>query len=283
MQIFEYQLPLESTLEDEPETAWIDYETRLVISGPDEALGIVRNITERKQAERRLIRAERLAALGRLTAALAHEMNNPLQAMQSHLDLALDFPLPPAEKEDYLQIVRQEINRLTDVTRRVLNYARPQAKQPQRINLAELIEQVLVLAAKQLEQNKIKVTQNIQPVPAVLAASDQITQVFLNLVINAIEAMPQGGALLITLYQRQDHVITTFTNDGIPIPQEELQHIFEPFYTTKPEGNGLGLWVSHSLIQQHGGTLGVENLGGKQGIIVIVELPIPQEHPLENV
>ena len=281
--IFHYQLPLSDKAQEDTVFDLVDYETRLVVSGPNEVLGIVSNITERKRSERRVIRTERLAALGQLAAALAHEMNNPLQVIQSHLDLVLDFPLDPGESERYLHIIRQEIERLTDVTRRVLNYARPQANHPQLISVADLIEQVVTLTGKRLEQRRIVVKRELQDVPSVLAAPDQLIQVFLNLVINAIEAMSQGGMLRIKLFHRDDQVIASFTNEGQPIPSAVLSHIFEPFYTTKPEGNGLGLWVSHSLVQQHAGTLTVKNLPDRKGVMFSVQLPavpMPQDETM---
>jgi signal transduction histidine kinase len=282
-QIFHYQLPLSDNGPEEATVDVVDYETRLVISGPNEVLGIVSNITERKRSERRVIRTERLAALGQLAAALAHEMNNPLQVIQSHLDLVLDFPLDPGESDRYLYIIRQEIERLTDVTRRVLNYARPQANHPQLISLTDLIDQVITLTGKRLEQSKITVKIELQDVPPVLAAPDQLIQVFLNLVINAIEAMSEGGALQVKLFRRADHVIASFTNEGEPIPPAVLSHIFEPFYTTKPEGSGLGLWVSHSLVQQHAGTLTVKNLPNRKGVMFSVQLPAVLLSPGETI
>ena len=272
-QIFEYQLPLPHEM--------VDYETRMVVSGPNEILGIVRNITERKRAERRAIQTERLAALGQLAAALAHEMNNPLQATQSHLDLVLDFPLKWAEKERSLQIIRQEIERLSDVTRRILNYARPQSAQCRLVSVAELVEQVLMLARKRLQQSKIQTIVDLQDVPPVIAAPGQLTQVFLNLVINAAEAMPDGGLLQIELCLSYEQIVVSFTNNGPSISPDALPHIFEPFYTTKPEGNGLGLWVSHSLIQQHAGSLTVKNLDNDQGVVFVVQLPLAFEPELE--
>lgn len=280
-QVFEYQLPARLTDSEEPAAELADYETRLVVSGPNEVLGIGRDITERKRAERRAIRTERLAALGQLAAALAHEINNPLQVIQSHLDLVLDFPLEPGEKDHYLQIIRREIERLTDVTRRVLNYARPQAIQPQLVLVTDLIEQVLVLANKRLEQSDIQVLADLQDVSPVLAAPDQLAQVFLNLVINAIEAMAEGGRLQIKVFERDGQVMACFINEGAPIPETELPHIFEPFYTTKPDGSGLGLWVSHSLVQQHAGLLMVKNLRREPGVAFTVKLPAAQTREME--
>ena len=268
VQIFEYQQPL---LLNNIEV----FEARLVPSAKNEILAIIRNITERKQTERQIIHTERLAALGRLAAALAHEINNPLQAMQSNLDLMLKYPLKPGESEQYLRIIHRQIERVTEISRYILNYARPQLSPSQPISVVEQIEQVLVLARKQLEEKDIQVSIDSQPnLPYILAAPQQLTQIFLNLVINAIEAIQaEQGRLNITVYRDGSEIATSFTSNGPAIPAEILPHIFEPFFTTKPEGNGLGLWVSHSLVQQYSGSLTVENLTKEQGVVFTVRLP----------
>ena len=139
--------------------------------------------------------------------------------------------------------------------------------------MAELLEEVLILAGKQLQQQSIQIVTDWRDVPRVLAAPGQLTQVFLNLVINAIEVVPANGQLHIAVYPEGDEVAISFTNSGPIIPPEILPHIFEPFFTTRSEGSGLGLWISHSLVQQHGGSLIAENLGSDQGVIFTINLP----------
>jgi signal transduction histidine kinase len=266
VQIVEYQRPGLVGMQD--------FEARLVANGENEVLAMVRNITERKQAEQQIIRTERLAALGQLAAALAHEINNPLQVMQSNLDLILGYSLPLQEREQYLHVIRRQIERVNKITGEVLNFARPTPSPNQPISLLEQIEQVLLLIGKRLEQSNIQVVVAAQPhLPPLVANPDQLIQVFLNLVLNAIEAIEQEGQINISLYVEEDNLVASFTSDGPAIPSELLPHIFEPFFTTKSEGSGLGLWISHSLIQQHNGTLSVENLPGERGVIFTVRLP----------
>ncbi len=243
---------------------------------PIGVMGVSRDITELKKAEEQTIRAERLAALGKMAAALAHEINNPLQAIRSILDLVLDFPLEAEERENNLRIVRQEIERLSEVTERVVNFARP-ARIPRRaVSLTDLLQRTLTLASKHLQHSHVHVTTDLQAIPPVLAAPEQLTQVFLNLVLNAIEEMRDGGTLHIAVRSEGKNALITFENDGPIIPPDVVTHIFEPFFTTKPEGSGLGLSVSHSLVEQQGGTIGVQNLGSERGVVFAVRLPFAE-------
>lgn len=230
-------------------------------------------LAERRRAEKQLIQSERLAALGRLAASLAHEINNPLQAMQSHLDLVLDFPVPQAEKEEYLQIIRQEVERLKNIVRHVLSFARPQPLAVQLVSVVEVIQHVLALSKKQLQQNNIEVITTYQIVPPVLTVPEHLSQVFLNLLINASEAISKNGWIHISVYQDGHEVAISFENSGPIIPKDVLNSLFEPFVSTKANGNGIGLWLSHTLIQQHNGTLQVKNLGNEVGVVFTVRLP----------
>jgi len=236
--------------------------------------GIVSDITERKRTEEERIRAERLSALGRLAAALAHEINNPLQAIQSTLDLVLDFDLEQEERDHNLQIIRQEINRLIEVTRRILNFARPSQVPRQPVVVSDLVRQTVALAGKHLQHAHVQPIADLPPLPPVLVVPEQMTQVFLNLILNAVEAMSSGGHIYITTRTESDQIAVTFRNDGPAIPPEDLPHIFDPFFTTKPGGSGLGLWVCHTLVQQHQGTIVAENLKDGKGVAFTVRLPM---------
>ena len=234
-----------------------------------------RDITERKRAEQQAVRAERLAAMGWLAAALAHEINNPLQAMRSNLELVLDFDLEPDEREEYLHVVSQEIQRLTEITRRVLDFAQPADGTRYPVSIARLVQETLKLVGKQLQLAHVWTTTDLPAdLPPVLAAPDQILQVLLNLSVNAIEAMPDGGHLHIAARAGDNVVELALTNDGPPLPAEHIERIFDPFFTTKPDGAGLGLSISHSIVHRHGGTIGVENLEGDQGVTFTITLPV---------
>jgi PAS domain S-box-containing protein len=233
------------------------------------------DITQRSQAEEVLRRTERLAAMGRLAAALAHEINNPLQAIRSHLELVLDFGLEPDEREDYLRVCGREIERLTEITQRVLSFARPARDTRLAVSIQQLTRQTLELVGKQLQHSSIQVTTDLaEDLPPVQVAPDQIVQVMLNIMINATEVMPEGGHVHIAAQAKEGVMILTLTNDGPPIPGEHLPHIFDPFFSTKPTGTGLGLPISLSIIQGHGGTIRAQNVNGDQGVRFVISLPL---------
>lgn len=250
--------------------------TRYALRRSGEMYGIVyslTDITQRMQAERQVAQAERLAALGRLAAVLAHEINNPLQAIQIQLDLVLDYPLSPEDRERYLQRTRKEIERLSEMTQRVLNFARP-ARQPRHpSSIPDLVRQTLALVNKQIQVSKLRLTADLAEAAPVVVAPDQMTQVFLNLILNAIEATPAGGHIGVRVHEGNDGITVEFINDGTPIASHHLPHIFDPFFTTKEHGGGMGLSISHSIVTDHLGTLSAENLPHGGGVCFTVWLP----------
>lgn len=243
--------------------------------------GAGQDITEVKRLEQEMIRAERLAAMGQVTAILAHEIQNPLQAIQSNLELLSAFPLEPDEQEECLRICQDEVRRLRDMTRNVLsmNRVRPHAYGP--VSIAEIWRKTQDLLGRQLQAATVEVTADLpDDLPFVIGSSEQLAQVLINLALNAIESMPNGGEIRIAGKASDDRLILTFSNNGPPIPPNHLPRLFEPFYSTKPAGSGLGLFVSHAIIQQHGADLSVANLPDDQGVCFTMALPlsaVPQD------
>jgi PAS domain S-box-containing protein len=236
-----------------------------------------RDITDRKNAELSVLRAERMAAMGRLTASLAHEINNPLQAMYSNIELLSDFPLEDAERKHHLHMVRTETERLIRIVNSILEYARPQPVKSQMVSLEPVLNHAIQLVHKKLSSSKIEISLNLQPdLPFVVISPDQLEQVCLNLIINATEHMPQGGILTISVQVRHQQVEILFQDSGDGILPEDIEWIFEPFYTTKTNGTGLGLSVSQNIIQQYGGLISVQSQPG-QGSTFIISLPAVEE------
>jgi signal transduction histidine kinase len=227
---------------------------------------------ERSQAQ--LIQAEKLAATGRLAASIAHEINNPLQAIHNCLHLVTHRRLDDDKEKYYLNMAQEEVQRLMAIVQRTLDFYRPSKGRESLTEVNALVESVLALANKRLEHGKVRVHRRYAPdLPRVQVVADQLTQVFLNLVINAVEAMADGGDLTITTLQENGRVCIRFDDTGPGINPDEAQKIFEPFYTTKRSGTGLGLAVSYGIIQRHAGEITVESTPG-QGATFVVSLPV---------
>ncbi len=225
---------------------------------------------EEKQVQ--IVRAEKLAVVGRLAATVAHEVNNPLQSIALQLDLiAEELGNTPALRR--LEIVRDELTRIAGIVQRLLDFQRPKAGAPELQRIPELLLDVLALADKKMQQAGIRViTDYPDDLPPIQVVSDQIKQVFLNLVLNAVEAMPEGGDLSISAQQVNGMIQIQFSDTGVGMEPEVQAHLFEPFFSTKSEGTGLGLAVSHEIVTRHGGRLDVVSSPG-EGSSFFVRLP----------
>ncbi len=219
----------------------------------DDQRSYVRKIEESQNA---LLRAEKMAAAGRLTASIAHEVNNPLQSVQNCLHLASRDDLPPEKRQEYFEMARVELERLSLTVRRMLDFYRPGVAEPENVDLAEQIGYALSLMKKQLEERNIRVQVALpDSLPRVLAVGSQIQQVFINLILNAFDAMPEGGHLQINGQSTRDGVEVYFRDSGPGVRPNQQSRIFEPFFSTKEGGTGLGLTVSYNIVTSHGGTL----------------------------
>jgi len=228
-------------------------------------------VEAQRQAESLLIQSERMAAAGRLTASIAHEINNPLQALYNCLYLAERSELSPTDRHKYLTMARSELDRLISTVQRMLDFYRPGVRDRQQTDINELITRTVALVEPQLIQKQIQISTRLAPnLPSAMVVQSQIQQVLFNLVLNSMEAMPDGGKIIVETAlcdslgsghrkgRRQPgsagiEIIMSDTGPGIP--EEAREHIFEPFASTKEEGIGLGLSISYGIIQAHGGTL----------------------------
>jgi len=231
---------------------------------------------ELEKSQAQLVLAEKLAAMGRLAASIAHEINNPLQAIHNCLHLTLKKPLNDEKKTRYLGMAQEEVERLITIVQRMLEFYRPSKEGMAPTDVHTIVENVLTLSSKRLQYGKISVTKKLaSDLPTISAVRDQLKQVFLNLVINAIEAMPQGGELCIEtkLSDDGDGLSVAFTDTGVGLSEKDQENIFEPFFTTKAMGTGLGLSVSYGIIERHGGRIEVQSELGK-GATFTVHLPL---------
>jgi PAS domain S-box-containing protein len=242
---------------------------------------------ERRRLEQVLFDTEKLAATGRLAASIAHEINNPLEAVQNSLYL-LSRAVPEGTPErSFLDIATRETQRMSRILRQMLGFYRPTTSMgPTDVNA--LVMEAETLVAKRLRENGVRIEKELlSTLPLIRASADQLKQVLLNLFLNATEAMPTGGRLIVATQtgggeldaHSTDVVRIDVRDTGMGISEEAVARIFEPFFSTKMEkGTGLGLWVSHGIVQAHGGTLKVRSRSG-QGTTFTITLPIvgPQD------
>ena len=238
---------------------------------------------ERRRLEQALFESEKLAATGRLAASIAHEINNPLEAIQNALYLLVKRIPEDDPNAKFLGIAMKETERMSRILRQMLGFYRP-AEDLTPTDLNALVDEAEALVAKRLREGNVKVEKQLQPdLPKVMASADQIKQVILNLVLNAAEAMPKGGLVTVSTdshrdaasgFIRTDAVRVQVADTGPGIAEEYLPHIFEPFFSTKGgKGTGLGLWVSLGIAQSHGGRLQVRNRPDG-GTVFSMTLPI---------
>jgi two-component system NtrC family sensor kinase len=241
-----------------------------------EVIHVLEDITQANKMQSQLLQAEKLSALGRLLASLAHEINNPLQALRSGLRLLARPSLDDEKRQRYVATLDKEVERLIQTTVQTLDFARPSRIGKKSTNLNQLLQETLVLVNKQLQRNKVETSLELASnLPDVQVVPDQIKQVFLNLILNAVDAMPKGGCLtLTTSYMPDDKlVMAALADNGRGIPEKIISRIYEPFFSTKEAGTGLGLSISYSIVEAHGGHIEVESQVGV-GSKFAVYLPI---------
>ncbi|MCA9980580.1 MAG: GAF domain-containing protein, partial [Anaerolineales bacterium] len=238
---------------------------------------------QRSQAQ--LIQAEKLSALGRLVASIAHEINNPIQAIQGCLTLVTEELDRFAERETvdfYLDIVQTELVRVASIVKRMRDFYRPAKEGQFPTAVDDILASVLELSQKQLEYAQVQVSRDwSDDLPLILANPNHLKQVFLNLLLNAVDAMPDGGHLSIMARRAtadqeimlgHTAVVISFQDNGHGIPDTDREQLFEPFFTTKDEGSGLGLSISYNIIQAHNGHILVDSTIG-QGTTFTILLP----------
>jgi signal transduction histidine kinase len=209
-----------------------------------------------EQSQRALIQAEKMSAVGRLTASIAHEVNNPLQAVQNCLHLSQRDELSDDKQAEYLEMADEELARLMHTVQRMLDFYRPGALKKTPTDIVDQVEKVLALLDKQLRNQDIEIQRDYQPdLPAVPVVSNQIQQVFFNLVLNAMDVMPDGGSIRISAVINENAIQIDFQDSGPGVSPEMKETIFEPFVSTGDDGTGLGLSVSYGILTAHNGAV----------------------------
>jgi PAS domain S-box-containing protein len=251
---------------------------------------ITRDITERRHLEEAKLRAERLAAVGSMSAKLAHEIRNPLGSIRLNLDSVRDevFAVcvssapPPDSLRSLLGSIDSEVRRIQRITDGYLQFARPPKAERERVSLHRVLSHGLGFLQGTFENAGVAVRTALDGAePVVLADPGQLWQAFLNLIRNAIEAMPDGGALFVRTVAGNGCASVAITDTGRGMSDEVRQEIFKPFYSTKPGGTGLGLLLTQQIISEHGGRVDCQSVQGK-GTTFTVTLPLAEEMPDEN-
>jgi two-component system, NtrC family, nitrogen regulation sensor histidine kinase GlnL len=244
---------------------------------------VVRDLRRIKELEESQRPADRLSAFGVLAASMAHEIKNPLLGIRGAAQLLRD-ELPTAGAREYTDIIIREADRLNALMEEMLDFARPHPLNRVCLNLHEVLDNVIALEGPSCDRHGIVIRKQYDPsLPDIWAERARLTQVFLNLVRNAWEAMSHGGTLTLTTKTSSELVrvgagggptlLVELSDEGSGIPPEVQQKLFTPFFTTKPQGSGLGLAISHKIIEEHGGRLVMKSLVG-QGTTVRVYLPV---------
>ncbi|MFX3624308.1 MAG: PAS domain S-box protein [Ectobacillus sp.] len=234
--------------------------------------GIAKDITKQKKTEEILVRSEKLSAVGQLSASIAHEIRNPLTSLKGFLQL-IKSSLTDISS-DYFNIMSDEITRIEMITGELLLLAKPQAHYFKFENIKETIEEVALLLGSQSLMNKVEIAIDCKELPLINCVKNQLKQAFINIIKNAIESMPGGGKIEITVRKHNDDkVFIRISDQGCGIPQELLTKIGLPFYTTKEKGTGLGMMTTFKIIESHGGTMEISSEVGK-GTTVSIYLPI---------
>jgi len=235
------------------------------------------SLLEKEKLEEELRRSERLASLGRLVTGVAHELRNPISVVRTTVQLMeTEFKDTPAIDE-YTSVIKEQVDRQNRIIQELLDFGRPGKNLVQPVSINSLLEKILTFTTPLLQQNNIRlVKETNEHLPLIEADGERIKQVFVNLILNAVAAMPEGGILTIKGDRDEHNLYVEFTDTGCGIAPTDLPNIFDPFYTTWEGGTGLGLSISHQIIKSHGGIIEAANTD-PHGATFRVTLPLLQQ------
>ena len=249
---------------------------------------VFRDVTQERKSQDLLRKSEKLAAAARLSATVAHEINNPLEAVGNLIYIAKSSPAVPADVVQHLTLAEQELERVAHITRQTLGFYR-ESNEAEPIDIPALIDSVLRLYSNKLDAKNIRVVREFAECPPMMGIAGELKQVVSNLVSNAVDAVTAYGTIRIRLMRsenkRGNAVQLVIEDDGPGVSPENVERIFEPFFTTKKDvGTGLGLWVSKEIIERHGGTITVGSKNGSSGAAgasFVIHLPCDPPHEAE--
>jgi len=238
--------------------------------------------TLRKQAdqildiEEQLRRADRLTALGELSAGMAHEIRNPLGSIRGTAEILQEGFDPEDKRYEFARILVQEVDRLNGVVQDFLTFSRPEPPEEKFFQPQEVLEEVVYLVQQSARKQQVELRLEIEETPPLCGHREQLKQVFLNLMLNALQVMPEGGALTVDVKAGDAATVIRFCDSGPGIPDEVRERIFNPFFTTRSEGTGLGLAITQRIVTAHKGTIEIEQTS-EQGTVFKLTLPRSKE------
>ncbi|MHB8170669.1 MAG: ATP-binding protein [Thermincolia bacterium] len=242
------------------------------------AVTVFQDITRKREMEEVMRRSEKLAALGQLAAGMAHEIRNPLTTVKGFLQL-MQSKSDNKANDEYIKIITAELKQVNHIITEFLLFSQPQAPKFKETNLFEILEEAFALISSQAAMQEVQLSEKISSaLPLINIDREQIKQVLINLARNALEAMPNGGTLTISVCHEGGDVIIQVADTGRGIFNEDMERIFEPFFTTREDlgGTGLGLTVAHRIVETHGGHIQVESIVGKGSVFSVI-LPVAYE------
>ncbi|MBW1892241.1 MAG: PAS domain S-box protein [Deltaproteobacteria bacterium] len=248
-----------------------------------------------KETHDKLLHQDKMASLGKLSASVVHEINNPIagvlnltKLMKRIIDEEKSSMKNKAQFNQYLDLMETETERISRIVSNLLAFSRQSRMELRKVNINQLIEKILFLNSNLLKINRVKVVKSLNPdVPDLIGSEDQLQQVFMNFVSNGVEAIEvkgKGSLYIETNYSLKDNeMVVSFRDTGIGIPMENRSRLFEPFFTTKKKGKGvgLGLSVAYGIIQEHGGSISLD-YGNEAGTSFIIRLPLFQSHNVDG-
>ncbi len=241
---------------------------------------ILRDVTQAQRDQETTIESQKVQAITMLAAGVAHELGNPLNSLNIHLQLfsrqlnRVSDPELAAELKDYLEVAQNEVNRLDAILHNFLRAVRPKPLEVQKLKVENLLAETLNFMRSEIEDRNILVQASWpENLPYLAVDPDQIKQAFFNIIKNAVQAMPEGGILQIGCRATDTFLEIRFADTGKGISTGDMSRITEPYFTTKADGSGLGLLIVERVVRSHGGELGIES-GEKQGAVVTIRLPL---------
>ncbi|MDD5454864.1 MAG: ATP-binding protein [Candidatus Ratteibacteria bacterium] len=247
------------------------------------AIVIIDDITQERKAQEERASGERFATLSQLAAGVAHEVGNPLNALQIHLELlkkGVD-KLPSKSRGKLMgsvKIIREEISRLDKIVNQFLEASRPSLLKLEETTIEGTLKELVAFLSPEFTRNNIRIRESYSPhIPSFLFDRQQIKQALLNIFKNSIEAMPKGGSIYVSTFLRGDRIEITIKDEGFGVAEHNLYRIFEPYFTTKKNGSGLGLMITYRIIKAHGGDIKFKSKVG-EGTEITVILPLKRTH-----